>query len=63
VERELYYGPIKLDKKINILSRRDNKHMIPVSKIEDLAKLAMIPCVVSSQDMVMATKSSEGPLD
>jgi hypothetical protein len=35
---ELYYGPFKPIKEKATYSKRDNKHMIPVAKLQDLAK-------------------------
>jgi hypothetical protein len=35
--RELYYGPFKPVEEKATYSKRDNKHMIPVGKLEDLA--------------------------
>ncbi len=34
--RELYYGPFKPVKEKATYSKRDNKHMIPVAKLQDL---------------------------
>jgi len=36
--RELYYGPFKPVKEKATYSKRDNKHMIPVAKLQELAK-------------------------
>jgi len=36
--RELYYGPFKPVKEKATFSKRDNKYMIPVAKLESLAK-------------------------
>jgi hypothetical protein len=36
--RELYYGPFKPVKEKATYSKRDNKHMIPVAKLQDLAR-------------------------
>jgi len=36
--RELYYGPFKPVREKATYSKRDNKHMIPVAKLQDLAK-------------------------
>jgi hypothetical protein len=35
--RELYYGPFKPVKEKATYSKRDNKHVIPVAKLQDLA--------------------------
>jgi hypothetical protein len=37
--RELYYGPFKPVKEKATYSKRDNKYMITVTKLQDLAKL------------------------
>jgi len=37
--KELYYGPFKTIKDQASYSKRDNKYMIPIAKIQDLAKL------------------------
>jgi hypothetical protein len=34
--RELYYGPFKPVKEKATYSKRDNKHMIPVAKLQDV---------------------------
>ena len=34
--RELYYGPFKPVKEKAAYSKRDNKHMIPIAKLQDL---------------------------
>ncbi len=36
--RELYYGPFKPVKEKSTYSKRDNKHMIPLAKLQDLPK-------------------------
>ena len=35
--KELYYGPFKPVKEKATYSKRDNKHMIPIAKLQDLA--------------------------
>ena len=37
--RELYYGPFKPVKENASYSKRDNKHMIPIAKLQELGKL------------------------
>jgi len=36
--RELYYAPYKQGKEKATYAKRDNKHMIPIAKLQDLAK-------------------------
>jgi hypothetical protein len=36
--RELYYGPFKPVKEKATYSKRDNKHMISVARLQDLAR-------------------------
>jgi hypothetical protein len=36
--RELYYGPFKPVKEKATYSKRDNKYMIPIARLQDLAK-------------------------
>jgi len=35
---ELYYGPFQPVKEMATYSQRDNKHMIPVARLEELSK-------------------------
>ena len=37
--REIYFGPFKPVKEKSTYSKRDNKHMIPIAKLQELAQV------------------------